>query len=334
MGEGIIRLHSSALYINLNGSPCLTHVVTEGAARCGDLQPDPATLVAGLQDWQRRRIEALEERKTAQREWAELETLLNGRTLDQMEVESKRKAEVAERLIAGLDPRELKEVRLVGDVEGKLSDLRTKLRNADAQVARLREQTEQMKAGLRSVAEAEEELAAAEKDLGRVRDLDQTLQRTVSFLEHAQDRIHRTVAPLLRDSLNKSLPSVTSGRYEEALVDPKTLEVKVRATGGQWRNARLLSHGTAEQVYLLLRIAMVEHLTKERAESCPIVLDDVMVQCDSKRKKALLDLLHGICDERQVILFTLEEEVAEWARHNLQEPRDRLECLDATAIQA
>jgi hypothetical protein len=31
MGEGIIRLHSSALYINLNGSPCLTHVVTEGA---------------------------------------------------------------------------------------------------------------------------------------------------------------------------------------------------------------------------------------------------------------------------------------------------------------
>ena len=30
MGEGIIRLHSSALYIKLNGSPCLTHVVTEG----------------------------------------------------------------------------------------------------------------------------------------------------------------------------------------------------------------------------------------------------------------------------------------------------------------
>lgn len=308
------------------------NLLRHAARCCGCERPDLAELEVFLRNWRSRRAAALEELKTAHRTWTELQALLNGRTLEEMEAECNQKMELAKRLAAKVDPGELNGVVLPKNVEGKLRELRKEHSEANARAAGLCVQAEQMKAGLRSVAEAEEEVAAAEEDRRRIRDLDETLQRTKRFLEDAQDRIHRTVAPLLRETLNNWLPSVTSGRYEEALVDPETLEVKVRARGGRWRKAHLLSHGTAEQVYLLLRIAMVEHLTNGRGESCPIVFDDVMVQCDVKRKKAILNLLHALSAERQVILFTLEEEVAEWARVNLREARDRLEYLDATGI--
>ena len=147
-------------------------------------------------------------------------------------------------------------------------------------------------------------------------------------------RVHRSIAPALREALNKWLRRVTNGRYTESVVDPKTLEVKVRAAGGNWRDADLLSRGTAEQVYLLLRIALVEHLTRPSREVCPLILDDVMVQSDETRKTALLELLHEVSAERQVILFTMEPSVADWARGHLRGPEDLLICLDGSDITA
>jgi uncharacterized protein YhaN len=95
------------------------------------------------------------------------------------------------------------------------------------------------------------------------------------------------------------------------------------ATTGHWRNARLLSEGTREQIYLLLRVAMAQHLvtTDERA---PLLLDEVTAQSDGERKRELLEVLHQLSGERQVILFTHDDEVLAWAEDALHEPDDRL----------
>lgn len=44
---------------------------------------------------------------------------------------------------------------------------------------------------------------------------------------------------------------------------------------------------------------------------CPLILDDVTVHCDSSRKPRILDTLHALSKERQIILFTQEEAVVE-----------------------
>ena len=95
---------------------------------------------------------------------------------------------------------------------------------------------------------------------------------------------------------------------------------------GEWRRAELLSHGTAEQIYLLLRLALARHLAAS-GEVCPLILDDAVAACDADRKRALLDTLHAISESAQVILFTHEEDVREWARERLTDPRDRLTAL-------
>ena len=84
-----------------------------------------------------------------------------------------------------------------------------------------------------------------------------------------------------------------------------------------------LSHGTQEQIYLLLRLGLAGHLVTTD-EPAPLLLDDPTVQCDAERTTALLDLLHSVSRERQIILFSQEQEVLQWAQHNLSGADDSL----------
>ena len=197
--------------------------------------------------------------------------------------------------------------------------------------AEARAQLAERRRGLLSVSEAEESLAAAESELARVERLERTLELTRTFLLRAQDRVHRSVAPLLAERVSDWLPRVTDGRYVQALVDPATLAVGVRGPSGPWREAALLSHGTAEQVYLLLRVALADQLTRP-GEVCPLILDDPTTHFDSARTQAVLDLLLQIAESRQVILFSQELEVLAWAERQLAGPRHRSDPAVRTVL--
>jgi hypothetical protein len=176
------------------------------------------------------------------------------------------------------------------------------------------------------VAEAEEQLSVATDEHERVLDLDRILTSTSTFLTRAQERVHRDIAPMLAATLAEWLPRITNGRYVDATVDPATLQVRVCGPDRLFRKAELLSHGTAEQIYLLLRTALTTHLTSGH-DTCPLLLDDVTVQADSVRTREILDLLHSLSKDRQVILFSQEPLVADWATKNLTGGRDAMHKL-------
>ena len=79
-------------------------------------------------------------------------------------------------------------------------------------------------------------------------------------------------------------------------------------------------------MYLLLRVALADHLTAPH-EVCPLLLDDVTVQSDAARTVAILDLLQQLSRERQIILFSQEDEALIWAREHLEADCDRLQRL-------
>ena len=88
-----------------------------------------------------------------------------------------------------------------------LAAFEEKARNAhdDWHVERAR--LEEFANTLTSVADAEDALAAAERELESVRQLDRTLADTISFLELAQDRVHRNIAPMLRATVSNGFSS-------------------------------------------------------------------------------------------------------------------------------
>ncbi len=182
-----------------------------------------------------------------------------------------------------------------------------------------------------SVPAAAERLEVARTELERVEQLRYTLALTASFLADAQQHLYRSISPILRATLEPWLPFVTNGRYTRALIDAATLGVSVASDDGVWRGAEQLSLGTQEQIYLLLRMALAEHLATTENESCPLLLDDVTVQADGERTERILELLQRLSADRQVILFAQESFVADWARAHLDLQRDKL--IELTAVR-
>ena len=194
----------------------------------------------------------------------------------------------------------------------------------------MRGQAKDRAKNIADVAVAEEEYQKAQAELERVRQLDRILERTHEFLSDARDQVQRAIAPRLKNAVERHLPSVTGGRYSEVIVNGDDLSVKVKDALGHWREAGLLSHGTTEQVYLLLRVGLVEFIATT-GEAAPLILDDVTVQCDSTRTVAVLDMLLELSAERQIVVFSQEQEVLDWARERLGADRYRLTELGQTA---
>jgi uncharacterized protein YhaN len=84
-----------------------------------------------------------------------------------------------------------------------------------------------------------------------------------------------------------------------------------------------LSRGTQQQVYLLLRLGLLE-LVARSGERLPLLLDDALALSDDDRRAEILRVLEE--EERQVIYFTARESTAAisfgpgWHRIELPSP--------------
>ena len=284
----------------------------------------PGEASAALFEWRGRRTDRLKEIDDQMKDWDELQQILGQSSLDELAGEVERlgaearalSKEVGEEDMADL-PAPLTDTEF-SHAEREASETRTAFNRAQSQL-------EVFARDLVDVAEAKEALDAAEDEHARVRALGYTLDLTIRFLEQAEELVHRNVAPVFAETVREWLPRVTGGRYTDCRVDPEKLAVEVATANGRWQRAELLSHGTAEQVYLLLRLALARHLAKE---DCPLILDDAVAASDSRRKHDLLETLLAVSESTQVILFTHEDDVCAWARERLAGEPHRLTELD------
>lgn len=279
---------------------------------------DPTLDITAIADALRNWLAHVEEERKAisraSQRWHDLRLASGGEDLESLDDALAR----AERLLAGtsggIAPEEIDAYAADPDLAGRLALAiadRDRLRNESATLdGRLTE------ANLPEIAPLEENLAAATAEVERLARLRSLIDRTTGYLENAQKEAHRTIAPVLNTYVNQRIATITAGRYSAIQVDPrsnggKSIEIRFADSRGSTHPAIELSFGTAEQLYLLLHLAMVEHMPA--TESVPIVLDDATVQFDRDRKSRVLDLLLNESTRRQILVFSQEEHVREWA---------------------
>ena len=282
---------------------------------------------SALRGWLGRRREVLAEDRRKLDDWEELQRLLGERTLTDLEEETRGLRSEADSLIASSVQGVIAEARAREPSKEGLDGLGANLQAARATRDKSLGELNEFESGLPDVADSEEQLERAVAEHARVQRLDQTLGTAITFLNAAQERVHRDIAPVLRATVLERLDQVTGGRYVDCRVAPDSLKVEVADEEGRWRTAGLLSHGTAEQLYLLLRLALARHLTKPWGEACPLILDDVVSAADGERKRQLLETLLSISESVQVILFTHEDDVRSWAEEHLTGPNQELTVL-------
>jgi hypothetical protein len=138
----------------------------------------------------------------------------------------------------------------------------------------------------------------------------EALQRAVAMIDAAGRDVHERLAPRLAESVLNRLALLTGDRYADVNVDVEHFAVAL-ASGDrdQLVGLDLVSHGTRDQVALLLRLALCEVLG-DAGESMPLLLDEPLASADPARRRGLLEFLSQLSATNQLVVTTTDPGIA------------------------
>lgn len=131
----------------------------------------------------------------------------------------------------------------------------------------------------------------------------EALTLALESLSAANATLQSRFSPAVNQAAGEIMAQLTGGRYSALSF---TREFQALADSGDGlRASPFLSQGTADQIYLALRLAICR-LTFFQEELPPVVLDDALVSFDDTRLYYALELLSDLSRDRQVLLFTCQ----------------------------
>ena len=164
---------------------------------------------------------------------------------------------------------------------------------------------------LPAIADLEDErdacAAARERGLRQLK----ALRLAAEMIESASRVTHRELAPRLASSLGARLSLLTAARYVEVNVDTDHFALSLL---GRERPDMVpldaVSHGTRDQVALLLRLALCEVLGGA-GERAPLLLDEPLLTADPERRERFIEFLHELSATHQLLVSTADPAMTE-----------------------
>ena len=237
------------------------------------------------------------ERTAAQNQ---LETLLEGADLDEL-----RKSVLADDEPARVAP-SLSLAEITAELEGVTYAIEEKTGAERALELAITERS----AAARPLNGIEEDLSQVSARLDQLEtELAAATYAAAVIEEVARDK-HARIAPALATLASRYLAEVTNGAYEELLIN-RDLRISIRIPETDHLNSepeRSLSKGTVDQVYLALRLALVQNLS-QAGETVPMLLDDPFANYDDRRLASAFRLLTQLSEGSQILLFTCRQDV-------------------------
>ena len=153
---------------------------------------------------------------------------------------------------------------------------------------------------LEEIISLKEEYSNLKEQLDIIEEKNKCIQITKELLEKAYEKMKKNVTPKFTQNLSELIKKISNGKYKKVTIhEEKGLIVELE--NGEYVPANLLSVGTIDQLYLSLRLAMLNEISKEKM---PIILDEAFAYFDDERLKNSLLFLAEQAKEHQVILFT------------------------------
>jgi uncharacterized protein YhaN len=138
------------------------------------------------------------------------------------------------------------------------------------------------------------------------------------LLNNAMTIYERERQPFVLKHAGRYLNKITEGRYVRVIKKAEGNKLVVETPEGLQKNVTELSRGTAEQLYLSMRLAFIKEYAN-RVGALPLIVDDILVNFDPQRAKATIQLLKEISRENQVIMFTCHPNTLDLCKREIRE---------------
>ena len=120
------------------------------------------------------------------------------------------------------------------------------------------------------------------------------------FLEKAYEKMKINITPKFTENLSQTIKNITNDKYSKVNINNENGLI-IEMQNGEYVSAEKLSIGTIDQLYLSLRMSMVEEISKEKM---PIILDEAFAYYDDERLENILKYLIERFNNHQLIIFT------------------------------
>ena len=131
----------------------------------------------------------------------------------------------------------------------------------------------------------------------------QAIQTALETLKEANVSMQERFSPELNKLTGAYMSKMTGQRYTSVSLNREMEASALSQKEILPRSALYLSRGTADQLYLALRLAVCRLCLPEKP---PILLDDALVSFDDERLRFALELLKELAREQQILLFTCQ----------------------------
>jgi uncharacterized protein YhaN len=215
--------------------------------------------------------------------------------------------------------------QLAGDItalEHERSDLDQTIGTEKAELKRMDGRAE----AAEYAEDAEQLLADLESDVAqyaRSKIASVILARTIErYREKHQGPLIKRASDLFAQITRNAFHSVRA-EYDDK---GQPVLVGIRAAGDEPVAVDGMSDGTADQLYLALRLASLEHYL-DSSEPLPFVVDDILLRFDDERAVATLKILAALSEKTQVIFFTHHHHLVELAKATIDDSMMRVHLL-------
>jgi len=158
-------------------------------------------------------------------------------------------------------------------------------------------------------AEIERKLNALDERKAELEKHYAAISLALNALKQTDEALRERFSPPLNAAASAIFAELTGARYGKVLVS-KELEAKAEeASVIGLRRALELSRGTADQLWLSVRLALCDMILPKETNP-PLVLDDALITYDKERLGRALDYLLRLSKTRQILLFSCHDREA------------------------
>ena len=186
--------------------------------------------------------------------------------------------------------------------------LQAQMSDADDTVTHLQQQIAQVQGRLDAGRDAQalgDQISRLEEELARQQAEYDALRLSLDALQAANTTLQNRFSPELGRRAAEIFADMTGSTWSHILLDR---EFHLSAESGSdptRRSVQLLSAGTADQLYLAVRLAICEMILPPE-QNPPLILDDALLTFDDARLSTTLDYLTRLGAQRQILLFTCQ----------------------------
>lgn len=193
-------------------------------------------------------------------------------------------------------------------IKQKRVDLISSLQKLEKEIGKVEGALEERQEIVTQLSQLETQWEMTVRKMSELKAEKEAFELAKEVLQESAQEIQEDLSPRLSPIASHWINRITESRYEKILVDPTDgMQISVFAPEtGKREPVESLSTGTMDQMYLALRVALVQFYSHEANHRLPMILDDCFVHFDNKRLRKTLSLLSELAKEHQIIICTCQ----------------------------